>query len=98
MTMTKFETTEIVGAAYWASAIFNGDTSGMEEREIALYEAWEAKELGDEWTISGIVENDEGESEEPWFSSMFGFHTGWDEHGITGGDCLTYVAMRPVKE
>jgi hypothetical protein len=37
------ETDEFDAPAYWASAFINGDTSGLEEKELEEFEAWCAK-------------------------------------------------------
>jgi len=69
--------------AYWASALINGDTTGMEDKEIATMEAW--CESIAPWEIIDVVDNCE-----PYFT--------WDyaqyESGIYGGDVLDYIAHK----
>lgn len=45
---SDFEVEEFDAPAHWASAFINGDTSGLEEDDLADFEAWNAKhpELG----------------------------------------------------
>jgi len=38
--MRLIDTYEVVGFSYWASALFNGDHSGLEEEDEARLTAW----------------------------------------------------------
>lgn len=82
------ETIETVGAASWASYLINGDSSGLEPREVELADKWQER-LAPAYVVS-VLSDDDGESESPWFSWSYGIHTGDDS--CTGGDCLTYIA------
>lgn len=86
MTLT---TVELIGSAYWASYLFNGDDSGIDERDVALCNAW--LEYNGNPIIVGILEDEDGNWEDMWFSWSYGFHTG--DTTCTGGDCLTYIAL-----
>ena len=76
-------TRTITGAAYWAPYLINGDSSGMTDAEIALCDAWLARELepGED-----VVSCDD----ESRFSWSYGLHTGAD---CAGGDVLDYVVI-----
>lgn len=64
--------------AYWASAFVNGDTSGLEEADLADFEAWCAENP----ELCNVVDC----SEESWFGQ---FH--FDSQGTLGCDLLTYT-------
>ena len=76
-------TRKITGAAYWASAIINGDYSGLDARETKVLEDWLTRELA---PGESIVDCDE----EPRFSWSYALHTG---DKFSGGDVLDYTVM-----
>lgn len=86
------EVDEAIGSAYWASYLVNGDSSGLDDREIALCDAW-CKRLKPAYVVSVADCEETGEMEDPWFTWSYGFHTGDD---CSGGECLTYVLHRQV--
>lgn len=78
------EVREIEGSAYWASAIINGDESGLDEAEVSLLYAWMDCTLAEgEYIV---------DCGEPYFSWSYGLHTGAD---VRGGDLVTYTVHRP---
>lgn len=77
---------EATGAACWACYLINGDESGIEQREVALCDAWQAR-LAPAY-VCGIASDESGETEEPWFTWSYGLYTGDD---CSGGNCLTYM-------
>ena len=77
-------TRTITGAAYWASYIINGDSSGLEPEEIALCDKWQERELE---PGESIVSCDD----ESRFSWHYGLLTGDD---IAGGDVLDYTVLK----
>lgn len=82
------EVTLITGPAYWASALVNGDTSGMDEEEITLMNAW--LEHHKPWYIVDVARDLNGEGIEPrftWFYSLYG-------GTAKGGVILDYVAYK----
>lgn len=85
------EISTAVGSAYWASYLINGDPSGLEDRDIALCDAWQER-LAPFYVVSVADSEETGESEEPWFSWSYGLHTG--DPDCSGGDCLTYLLHR----
>lgn len=78
------QTRTITGAAYWAPYIINGDSSGLEPAEIALCDAWEARELEPGESIVDC-------EEESRFSWSYDLHTGAD---CRGGDVLDYTVLK----
>lgn len=87
------EVSEEVGAAEWASYLINGDSSGLEQREIDLCDKW-CEALAPAYVVSVADCEDTGEMEEPWFTWSYGLHTADPE--CSGGNCLTYVLHRQV--
>jgi hypothetical protein len=87
------EVLEEIGSAYWASYLINGDASGLEDKEIALADAWQ-KRLAPAYVVDVARDEETGESEDPWFSWSYGLHTG--DPTCSGGDCLTYVLHKQV--
>jgi hypothetical protein len=79
------ETLTVTGPAYWASAIINGDFSGLEDVEAAACRAWLEKEQADGWRIVSTADG-----AEPRFTWSFRFYGG----ECAGGDVLDYVAVR----
>jgi hypothetical protein len=71
----KINTTEYTLPAHWASALINGDTSGMEDAEEREMDAWLAHEKPG-WCV-GCTE----EAEFCWSNDA----------GTLGGDCLTFT-------
>lgn len=82
------EVGEEVGPAYWASALVNGDESGMDEREIPIMEAWVERLARDGWRVVSTKDD-----EEPWFTWNYRLHSG-DYAGPAGGDVITYIVHR----
>jgi len=77
-------TRTITGSAYWASYLINGDSSGMTDAEIALCDAWEARELEEGETIVSC-------DDEARFTWSYDLHTGAD---YKGGDVLDYTVLK----
>lgn len=82
--MSKART--IIGAAYWASYLINGDDSGLEPHEVALCDAWQDRELADAESIVSC-------GDEAYFSWHYDMHTG--DCSVRGGDVLEYTVLRP---
>lgn len=80
----SIEVTTITGPAYWASYLINGDSSGMEDSEIAACDAW--VEAQAPWYIVSTTE------EEPRFTWSYDLHGGT----ARGGDVLDYIAHKPT--
>jgi hypothetical protein len=78
--------------AYWASALINGDASGMDDEEEVLMNAACEALTADGWYIVDVARDDEGEACEPWFSWSYRLYGG----DASGGDVLDYIAHRQV--
>lgn len=78
---------EISGPAVWASALVNGDFSGLEPGEDAKVAAWLAREGV---RVVDVARDAEGEAKEPRFSWHMDLHC--PELDCKGGDVLHYVA------
>jgi hypothetical protein len=77
------QTHTVIGSAYWAPYLINGDASGLNDDEIAWCDAWYARELSSD---EDIVDCDE-----PYFSWSYGFYTGCP---FTGGDLVEYIVIK----
>jgi hypothetical protein len=75
--MKLSDTIEILGFAHWASALFNGDASGLEDEDVQLMERWLDQEVGSAAHHSPIDYREEG------------FR--WNVFNGLGGDAATYV-------
>jgi hypothetical protein len=76
----------ITGPAYWASALVNGDYSGLTAEETVACNKWLARELQRGESIVSTVDG-----AEPRFTWSFRLYGGDAE----GGDVLDYVALSP---
>lgn len=81
-------------SAYWASYLVNGDASGLESREIALADKWQAEHAPA--YVVDVARDDTGEAIEKRFSWQYGLITGDAESG--GGELLDYVLHAPAGE
>lgn len=88
MTSSEFET--ITGPAFLASALVNGDTSGLSCTELCEdYPAFLRYAEG--YEIVGIATDpDTGESMEPWFTWNYDLYGGT----ARGGNVIDYIAMK----
>jgi len=84
------EVDEVIGPAYWASALVNGDTSGLSDEEEAIMDRW-VKDLLDRGLDLGSVSTKD--DEEPWFTWNYRQYSG-DYAGPSGGDVITYIVYR----
>jgi hypothetical protein len=78
---------ELTGPAYWASAIINGDRSGLEPDERQRLDAWLARELGPNDDIVDVARDDEGQGLDPRFTWDFDLHGG----ECRGGEVIDYI-------
>jgi hypothetical protein len=79
------ETDIVTLPAYWASALVNGDTSGMDDDEIADMEAQLDGLASEGWRVVSTVDDDE-----PRFTWSFNLYGG----NCAGGDVLDYVVHK----
>ena len=73
----------VTGAAHWASALINGDESGLEDSERALLDAWQAKI--EPWCVVSLVDDSER------FTWSYDLHTG---DTCRGGSVCDYIVHR----
>ena len=73
---------KVIGAAYWASYLINGDASGLEDYEQAECDAWLKRELERNEDIVDCGE--------PYFSWSYGFYTGAP---VRGGELVEYTVL-----
>lgn len=73
--------------AYWASALINGDYSGLDASERQQLEAEVAKLATDGWEVVDVNRSADGEPLETYIGRYNGFLS----------DMLEYVALRPVE-
>jgi hypothetical protein len=86
----------ITGPAYWASALVNGDWSGLNETERDQLRDWLAREgldRIDRAQVVDVVRDDSGEAQEPRFTWAFDLYAP-ECIGARGGDVLDYVVHR----
>jgi hypothetical protein len=81
------EHTTITLPAFWASALVNGDTSGMNYEDLANMEAWLDKALAGGWYVVSDVEDSERFT---WHYQLYG-------GTAKGGTVLDYIIHRQLK-
>lgn len=79
------EVTEVTAPAYWASYLVNGDSSGIDENEKALCDAWKAQQKP--WYVVDIARDEDGEAQESRFTWSYALYGG----DCSGGDVVDYV-------
>jgi hypothetical protein len=87
MKMT-IEVSEVTGPAFMASALVNGDTSGLNADDLAAYNAF-VEGLRD-WRVVDVARDKEGNGIDPRFTWLFRMYGGNAE----GGDVIGYVVHR----
>ncbi len=89
------EVDEVTGPAHWASALVNGDESGLDQREIDQLEQWTANLAKDGWYVVDTARDEEtGEGRESRFTNHWQVHNPYDDPQIRGGDVIDYVVHR----
>ncbi len=83
-------TCTVTAPAYWASALVNGDFSGLDANEAALCQAFieDLAEYGFE--VVDVARYLNGEPQEPRFTWSYYLY---GDKRFTGGDVLDYVAV-----
>lgn len=74
----------ITAPAHWASALVNGDYSGLDDSEVRQLWAWKSRERV---TIVSTVEDSER------FTWHYRLYNPFAPRGITGGNVLDYVTL-----
>jgi hypothetical protein len=82
------EVDTVIGPACFASALVNGDESGLEADEIAALNAFE-KSIAP-WYVVDVKRDDDGDGHEPRFTWSYKLYGGTAE----GGDVLDYVVHK----
>src|SRR4051812_39171444 len=90
-TMT-IECDTVTGPACFASALVNGDTSGLNAVELAALEAFERKLLP--WYVVDVARDANGDGIEPWFTWSYDLHGGT----ARGGDVIDYVIHKVTQK
>lgn len=87
------EVMTITAPAYWASALVNGDYSGLGEQEAAWCREWQQNNAP--WYVVDVARDDAGEAVEPYFTWSYALHAcGCCDDNVRGGDVLEYVAHK----
>lgn len=81
----NFETTEVTGPAHWASALINGDRSGLDANEIDELDQWCEQNLQGGWDVIDVGE--------PYFTNNWQLHNPFGDPKIRGGDVADYTIM-----
>jgi hypothetical protein len=81
------ETDTIAAPACWASALINGDCSGLEDDEVNAMNSWLAHLTCNGWQVVDTIG-------EPFFSWHYNTYGGTAQ----GGDLLGYTILRTVGE
>ena len=79
----------ITAPACWASALVNGDASGMTPQERAAMALWLIREGYP--NIYDVARDGSGEVQEPRFTWHFDLYA--PECGVRGGEVLDYVVL-----
>ncbi len=87
------ETSIITLPAYWASALVNGDFSGLNTIEIAPLKAQLDSLRFEGWTVAGVATDDQGEPVEPRFTWSYSLYGGL----ANGGEVLDYIILREAR-
>lgn len=76
----------VTGPAYWASALVNGDLSGLDVEEIKAMESW-LDRIYPAYVVD-IARDESGEPMESRFTWHYALHSGTR---FAGGDVVDYV-------
>lgn len=90
--MAKIIVSEVTAPAYWASALVNGDYSGMKEAEATRCAAFVGALAKDKTAIVDVVRDADGQAVEQRFTRAYDLY----DPGATcrGGDVLDYVTYK----
>lgn len=87
---SRLQVDTVTGPSHWASALINGDHSGMDSKEMSAMKAWNEKHGG---SVVSIADGEDGNPQEPRFTRHYSLHGGTAE----GGDVVDYVVHRMAK-
>lgn len=74
--------------AFLASALINGDTSGLDADGLATLER--VREQFGDLEVVDVARDENGEPESPWFTWSYRVYGG----ECDGGECFDYVCIR----
>lgn len=74
----------------WASALVNGDFSGLEEDDTAACIAWADTLEQKGWVVVGVASDENGDSEDPHFTWSYRLYGG----NAGGGNVVDYIVHR----
>lgn len=80
---------EVTAPAAWASALVNGDYSGLDEEDAAALDQWLKHTLPRGWSVVDVARDEEGDFE-PRFTHSYAMYGGTAQ----AGDVLDYVIHR----
>lgn len=92
--MARIEVDEITAPSYWASALINGDFSGLDADEAKWVERWMDRLAERGWAVVDIKRDEEGEA----YDRFSGGYRSPDGILIRGGDVVDYVIHRVHKK
>lgn len=78
--------------AYWASALVNGDFSGLDANETKRCKAAMARLAADGWHVVDTVRDNDGNGEDARFTWSYWLYD--PDAGCDGGEVLDYVVLR----
>lgn len=91
--MSAFHVIETSAPAYWAPYLVNGDASGLDAREIALADKWQAGHAPA--YVVDVARDRFGLPASPYFSWAYGAIAG--DETCTGGELLDYILHAPAQ-
>lgn len=83
------KTTTVILPAFLASALINGDESGLDDADLARLGNINAFLRKNNLEIVDVARDADGNAHDPWFTWSYRFYGG----DADGGDCLDYVAF-----
>ncbi len=93
----RVEVDTITAPSAWASALVNGDTSGLDDEDEKAMNAWESRLAARGWRVVDVartrVEDGEYEMQEPRFTWSYAQYGGT----ARGGDVVDYVIHKIPK-
>lgn len=80
--------TTLAAPAFLASALVNGDLSGLNSDDLETLER--VRDFLGDWEVVDVFRYSNGETEEPWFTWNYSLYGG----ECPGGECLHYICVR----
>ncbi len=86
------ETDTVTLPVYWASALVNGDYSGLEDDDAEHCRLTERELADDGWEIVDVARDDEGEAQELRFTWHYRLYDRYAS--CQGGEVVDYVILK----